>query len=69
MVLNSYKYGYQGQWKCTRQLTTINNKLANLAVHGYGIGRTWQIFVRICLPCGRNLSSVGIAKCDPEFSS
>ena len=35
MVLNSYKYGYQVQWKCTRQLTTISNKLANLAIHGY----------------------------------
>ena len=35
MVLNSYKYGYQVQWKCTRQLTTINDKLANLAIHGY----------------------------------
>ena len=34
-----------------------------------GMGRTWQIFARICLPCGRNLSSVDIAKCDPEFSS
>ena len=31
------------------------------------MGRTWQIFARICLPCGRNLSSVDIAKCDPSF--
>ena len=31
------------------------------------MGRTWQIFGRICLPCGRNLSSVDIAKCDPSF--
>ena len=34
----------------------------------YGIGRTWQIFGKICLPCGRNLSSGDIAKCDPKFS-
>ena len=27
------------------------------------------IFVRICLPCGRNQSSVDIAKCEPKFSS
>ena len=33
------------------------------------MGRTWPIFGRICLPCGRNLSSVDIAKCDPKFSS
>ena len=33
------------------------------------MGRTWQIFGRICLPCGRNLSSEHIAKCDPMFSS
>ena len=33
------------------------------------MGRSWQIFGRICLPCGRNLSSVDIAKCDHEFSS
>ena len=33
------------------------------------MGRTWQIFWRICLPCGRNQSSGRIAKCDPKFSS
>ena len=33
------------------------------------MGRTWQIFWRICLPCGRNQSSGHIAKCDPKFSS
>ena len=32
------------------------------------MGRTWQIFGKICLPCGRNLSSGDIAKCDPKFS-
>ena len=32
-------------------------------------GRTWQISGRICLPCGKNLSSGHIAKCDPKFSS
>ena len=26
-----------------------------------GMGRTWQSFGRICLPCGRNLSSVDIS--------
>ena len=31
------------------------------------MGRTWQIFGKICLPCGRNLSSGHIAKCDPKF--
>ena len=35
----------------------------------YGMGRTWQISGRICLPCGKNLSSGHIAKCDPKFSS
>ena len=39
MVLNSYKYGYQVQWKCTRQMTTILNKLANLALSSEDI--TW----------------------------
>ena len=33
-----------------------------------GMGRTWQSFGKICLPCGRNLSSGDIAKCDPKFS-
>ena len=33
-----------------------------------GMGRTWQSFGKICLPCGRNLSSGDIAKCDPNFS-
>ena len=32
------------------------------------MGRTWQIFGKICLPRGRNLSSGAIAKCDPKFS-
>ena len=36
---------------------------------GLGMGRTWQISGRICLPCGKNLSSGHIAKCDPKFSS
>ena len=31
------------------------------------MGRTWQISGRICLPCGKNLSSGHIAKCDPSF--
>ena len=35
----------------------------------FGMGRTWQISGRICLPCGKNLSSGHIAKCDPKFSS
>ena len=34
-----------------------------------GMGRIWQISGRICLPCGKNLSSGHIAKCDPKFSS
>ena len=34
-----------------------------------GMGRTWQIAGRICLPCGKNLSLGHIAKCDPKFSS
>ena len=34
-----------------------------------GMGSTWQIFGRICLPCVRNLLSGHIAKCDPKFSS
>ena len=40
MVLNSYKYGYQVQWKCTRQMTTIH---ANLALYRVRIlhGSTW----------------------------
>ena len=33
------------------------------------MGRTWQISGRICLPCGKNLSTGHIAKCDPKFSS
>ena len=33
------------------------------------MGRTWQISGRICLPCGKNLTSGHIAKCDPKFSS
>ena len=41
MVINSYKYGYQGQWKCTRQMTTIHNKLANLAIYSEDITR-WR---------------------------
>ena len=41
MTLNSYKYGYQVQWKCTREMTTINNKLANLAIYGY----IWLVFL------------------------
>ena len=32
MLLDSYKYGDQVQWKCTRQRTTTNNKSANLAI-------------------------------------
>ena len=32
------------------------------------MGRTWQISGRICLPCGKNLSSGYIAKCE-VFSS
>ena len=31
------------------------------------MGRTWQISGRICLPCGKNLSSGHIAKCDSSF--
>ena len=31
------------------------------------MGRTWQMFGRICLPCGRNLSSGDIAKRDLKF--
>ena len=31
------------------------------------MGRTWQMFGRICLPCGRNLSSGDIAKSDLKF--
>ena len=31
---NSYKYVYQVQWKCTRSMTTISNKLANPAIYG-----------------------------------
>ena len=34
MVLNSYKYGYQVQCKCTRLMTTINNELGNKAIYG-----------------------------------
>ena len=30
--------------------------------HSLGMGRTWQISGRICLPCGKNLSSGHIAK-------
>ena len=42
MVINSYKYGYQVQWKCTRQMTTIHNKLAiNLAIYSEDITR-WR---------------------------
>ena len=32
-----------------------------------GMGRTWQISGRICLTCGKNLSSGHTAKCDPSF--
>lgn len=32
------------------------------------MGCTWEFFARICLLCGRNLSSGSIAKCDPKFS-
>lgn len=31
------------------------------------MGRTWQMFGRICLPCGWNLSSGNIAKRDLKF--
>ena len=31
------------------------------------MGRTWQMFGRICLPSGRNLSSEDIAKRDLKF--
>ena len=41
MVINSYKYGYQVQWKYTRQMTTIHNKLANLAMYSEDITR-WR---------------------------
>ena len=34
-----------------------------------GMGRTWQISGRICLPYGKNLSSGRISKCDPKLSS
>ena len=45
MVLNSYKYGYQVQGKCTRRMTTINNELANLAIYGY----TWLLYMVVLL--------------------
>ena len=32
------------------------------AIFLLGMGRTWQISGRICLPCGKNLSSGHIAK-------
>ena len=41
MVINSYKYGCQVQWKYTRQMTTIHNKLANLAIYSEDITR-WR---------------------------
>ena len=31
------------------------------------MGRTWQIFARICLLCGGNLSSWAFAQYDPRF--
>ena len=31
------------------------------------MGRTWQIFGKICLPCGRNLSSVALLSATPSF--
>ena len=45
MMLNSYKYGYQVQWKCTRYMTTITNKLANLAIYGY----IWLFYMVVLL--------------------
>ena len=37
---------------------------------GGGCGYTWATLTKVwvALPCGRNLSSVDIAKCDPKFS-
>ena len=50
-----------------QRLEFLRCLLSNIGIFFRGMGRTWQIFGRICLPCGRNLSSVDIAKCDPEF--
>ena len=44
-------------------------KLQDIGLSPSAMGRTWQISGRICLPCGKNLSSGHIAKCDPKFSS
>ena len=33
------------------------------------MGRTWEISARICLLCGRNLSSRAFAQCDPRSLS
>ena len=49
----------------TVDILTASNNDAEII----GMGRTWQISGRICLPCGKNLSSGHIAKCDPKFSS
>ena len=41
-------------------------------VVGVVVGKAWvalgKFLEKICLPCGRNLSSGDIAKCDPKFS-
>ena len=50
-----------------QRLEFLRCLLSKIGIFFRGMGRTWQIFGRICLPCGRNLSSVDIAKCDPEF--
>ena len=34
-----------------------------------GMGRSWQISGRICLPCGKNLSSGHISKCGKNFEN
>ena len=43
-------------------------KLQDIGLSPSTMGRTWLISGRICLPCGKNLSSGHIAKCDPKFS-
>ena len=61
MVINSYKYGYQVQWKCTRQMTTIHNKLANLAIYSEDITR-WREDMNFIFEWQNNIVLTGCAR-------
>ena len=72
-LLASNQYGFRKNHSTSLALLYLYDKITAAVderkyTAGLGIGRTWQIFGKLSLPCGRNLSSGDIAKCDPKFS-